>query len=83
MRPKSVTHFYHFCQNVDTNQILSKDWKISVPLSAASFLLCYMSQFVIKVRHTGLVNTGGLLNDLTTLFNFHTQLQQSCDFPKH
>lgn len=51
MRPESVTHFSHFCQNVDTHQILSKNRKISVPLFAASFLLCYLSQFVIKVRH--------------------------------
>lgn len=81
MTPESVTHF---CQKVDTHQTLSKNWKISVPLSAASFLLCYMSQFVIKIRHTDLVDIGGLLNDLSTLLLISTQqLQQSCDFLKH
>lgn len=45
---------------------------MSVPLSAASFLLCYMSQFVIKIRYTGLVNMGGWLNDLSTLLLIST-----------
>lgn len=54
-----------FCQKVDTHQILSKNWKISVPLSAANFLLCYTSQFFIKIRYTGPLNMGGLLNDLS------------------
>lgn len=60
---ESVTYCPRFCQRQDTHHVLSNNWKISVPLSAASFLLCYTSPFVIKVTFSGLVNKGGLMND--------------------